>query len=264
MLRVDLNCDLGETTGNVLSVADAQIIPLVTSVNVACGAHAGIPALMRSTMDRARECGVAVGAHPGFPDREGFGREPMQMTPDEIAASVTDQIGTLAAIARDVGVELQHVKAHGALYNIAVGDFDIAIAIGEAIKQFDNSLIYCGMTGTCMEQAARSLGLLFIGEAFADRAYSHDRTLVSRAFPGAVIEDGIEVASRAVKMVRDGIVTTVEGSEMTITAQTLCLHGDNPNAVALAGKIRSNLTEAGIDIVPMSQIVEWTDADAIF
>ncbi|MCL2818806.1 MAG: LamB/YcsF family protein [Actinomycetia bacterium] len=255
MYAVDINCDLGELPGEQGRLLDSKLIPLVTSVNVACGEHAGDAQTMRATISTAKENNVAIGAHPSYPDRDNFGRKPLRMSAGEIILTVRDQVEVLATIAEEQGVALQHVKPHGALYSVAAQDYEVAQAIGQAIADFDPSLIYCGMANSELERAARDLDLRFISEVFADRAYTADANLVPRDRAGAVITDTDEVISRVLHMIQDGRVTTIEGADIAIEAQTICLHGDNANALALAAHLREALVERGISLVPMNQIV---------
>ena len=244
--RIDLNGDVGEGVGQ-----DFDLIPLLTSANVACGLHAGDAGTMRATVALARHHGVAVGAHPSFPDREHFGRRPMSLTAAEAEASVAAQIRALAEIAAREGARLRHVKPHGALYNMAARDVTLADAIARATAAVDPALILVGLAGSELIAAGRRTGLAIAHEVFADRAYAADGTLVPRDRPGAVIHDVDIVAGRAVAMVRDRSVAAIDGTRVPIEADTICLHGDTPNAAALARRIRQALTDAGIQLAPM-------------
>jgi UPF0271 protein len=230
-MRVDLNADVGESCGQ-----DAALMRAITSANVACGFHAGDPGVMRDTLLLAREHGVAVGAHPGFPDREGFGRRDLHLTPRQVEDIVVYQIGAIAAIAAASGVRLQHVKPHGALFNIAVRDRSIADAIARAMAAVDRSLILFGLSESELTAAGEAAGLRTAREAFADRAYRADGTLVPRTEPGAVIDDPAEVLARVVAMASHPRVDTI------------CVHGDTPGAADLAARIRATLVAAGIDV----------------
>jgi len=247
-LSVDLNCDMGESFGAWRLGADAAVMPHVTSVNIACGYHAGDPAVMRNTVRLAREHGVAVGAHPGFPDLAGFGRREMRATPLEVEGMVLYQVGALAAIAAAEGVAISHVKPHGALYNMAATDRALAGAIAGAIASLDRRLIFFGLAGSVMLVAGRDAGLRVAAEGFADRAYLRDGTLAPRSTPGAVIAEEASVVARAIRMVRDGVVTTSDGREVPLDVQTLCVHGDTPGAPALARALRGALEGAGIAV----------------
>jgi UPF0271 protein len=228
--------------------ADAQVMPNITSANVACGAHAGDPTVMRQTVRLAKRHGVAVGAHPGFADLQGFGRREIQIDPDEVEASLIAQIGALAAIARAEGEALQHVKAHGALYNMAVRDRRLADAIAAAVKAFDSSLIMFGLPNSPLLDAGRAAGLRVAAEGFADRAYEPDGSLTPRSRPGAVIHDAEAVVARAVRMIRDGIVLSTTGQEIRLAVDTICVHGDTPGAAELTRQIRAGLDAAGISV----------------
>ena len=252
-MRIDLNADLGESFGAWTMGQDAQLMPLVTSANVACGSHAGDPAVMRKTVRLARAHGVAVCAHPGFPDLAGFGRREMQLTPQEVEDLVLFQIGALAAIAQSEGVRLQHVKAHGALYNMACRDEAMAEAIARAVVAFDPTLVLFGLPGSALLQAGLDAGLPVAAEAFADRAYCADGSLAPRSEPGSVIHEVDTVVARAVTMVRDQAVVTTDGTTIQFEADTLCLHGDTPGAAVLAAAVRRGLEDAGVMVAPLTR-----------
>jgi UPF0271 protein len=242
-LSVDLNSDVGEGAGQ-----DPELIPLLTSANVACGLHAGNHETMRATVALARHHGVAVGAHPSYPDREGFGRRPMAMSAPELEACVSSQLYTLAQIAAAHSVRLQHVKPHGALYNTAARDPAVADAIARAVVAFDASLVLVGLAGSALISAGSRAGLRTASEVFADRGYRTDGTLVPRDEPGSVIHDPDAVAPRAVAMVRDRVVPAVDGTPVSLLAETICLHGDTHGAADLALRIRRALLDAGIEL----------------
>ena len=227
---------------------DADVMPHITSANIACGAHAGDPSVMRRTVRLARDAGVAVGAHPGFADLQGFGRREMIVDPAELEDSLLAQIGALAAIAHAEGVRLQHVKAHGALYNMAARQRPLADAIARAIKAADASLVMFGLPNSPMVDAGRAAGLRVAAEGFADRAYQPDGSLTSRSREGAVIHDPAQVVARAVRMATEGIVLTPDGKEIALTIDTICVHGDTPGAAELAKRIREALVNAGVDV----------------
>ena len=252
-MRIDLNADLGESFGAWTMGQDAQLMPLVTSANVACGSHAGDPAVMRKTVRLARAHGVAVGAHPGFADLVGFGRREMQLTPQEVEDLVLFQIGALAAIAQSEGVRLQHVKAHGALYNMACRDEAMAEAIARAVVAFDPTLVLFGLPGSALLQAGLDAGLPVAAEAFADRAYCADGSLAPRSEPGSVIHEVDTVVARAVTMVRDQAVATTDGTTIQFEADTLCLHGDTPGAALLAAAVRRGLEDAGVLVAALTR-----------
>lgn len=247
-LSVDLNCDLGESFGVWTLGEDAALMASITSANVACGFHAGDPGVMRRTVRLARDAGVAVGAHPGLPDLQGFGRREMRVTPDEALGMVLYQIGALAAIARTEGVALRHVKPHGALYNMAARDRRLADAVARAVRSFDPALLLFGLAGSELITAGEHVGLRVAAEVFADRGYQPDGSLAPRHTPGAVITDPSEVSRRAVAMVRDGIVTSISGDPVALRADTICVHGDTPGGAAMARGLRGALQEAGIAV----------------
>lgn len=248
MTRVDINCDMGESFGAWAMGDDGAMMRAITSANVACGAHAGDPAVMRRTVRLARELGVAVGAHPSFPDLEGFGRREMKFSSDEVEGLILVQLGGLAAIARAEGVTLRHVKPHGALYNMAARDGRIAEAIARAVHAFDPSLVLFGLAGSLMLPAGEAAGLRVASEVFADRAYERDGSLAPRQRLGSVIHDPDQVAVRAVQMVRDGRVVVLSGESIAVKADTICVHGDTPGAPELARRIRTALEAEGIRV----------------
>jgi UPF0271 protein len=244
--RVDLNCDLGEGGGS-----DREVMPLISSANIACALHAGDPTTMRRTVTLARDHGVAVGAHPGLADRAGFGRRTIALSPNEAYGLVLYQIGALAAIARGEGVELAHVKAHGALYNAAARDAALADALVAAVTTFDANLLLFGQPGTEHERAAQRAGVRFVAEVFADRAYRADGRLVPRDKAGAVIGDPQAAAARVLGMVCDGGVRAVDGTWVKLRVDTVCVHGDSPRAVAIVRAVREVLQGAGVTVAPV-------------
>ena len=247
-VNIDINCDMGESFGPWKMGADAEVMPNITSANVACGAHAGDPGVMRRTIRAAKQHGVAVGAHPGFADLQGFGRREMQADPAEVEDSLIAQIGALAAMARAEAAPLRHVKAHGALYNMAARDRKLADAVARAIKAFDASLVMFGLPKSPLIEAGIAAGLRVAAEGFADRSYEPDGSLTPRSRPGAVIHDAAVVVDRAVRMVRDGVVLTSEGREIPLKVDTICVHGDTPGAPDLTRRIRAGLEAAGISV----------------
>ncbi len=247
-MHIDINCDMGESFGSWRMGADELVMPNNTSANVACGAHAGDPGVMRRTVRLARDAGVAVGAHPGFADLQGFGRREMQVDPRDVEDSILTQMGALAAIARAEGTVLRHVKAHGALYNMAARDRALADAIARAIASFDRSLVMFGLPNSHMIDAGKTAGLRVAAEGFADRAYQPDGSLMPRSRAGAVIHDPDAVVARAVRMVRDGVVLTADGQEIPLRVETICVHGDTPGAHELTRRIRGGLEAAGIAV----------------
>jgi UPF0271 protein len=251
MRRVDLNSDLGEAFGPWPMGDDERLMASITSANVACGFHAGDPTVIRRTVALAQTHGVAVGAHPGFPDLVGFGRRELRATPGEVEDMVLYQIAAVAGFARAAGVRLQHVKPHGALYNMAAADRDLAAAIARAVASFDARLVLFGLPHSHLLDEGRRAGLQVAAEVFADRAYERDGSLASRRKPGSVIHDRAEVVERAIRMVRDGAVTTIDGSTIVLTADTICLHGDTPQAASLAGAVRRGLEENGVKVAAL-------------
>ena len=254
MKKVDLNCDLGESFGNYTCGMDASVIPHISSANVACGFHAGDPLVMQKTVALAAKHGTAVGAHPGFPDLVGFGRRNMAVSPAELKAMMIYQIGALKAFCRSQGVTLQHVKPHGAMYNMAAKDRKLADAICEAIAEVDDSLILLGLSGSEMLKAAKAKGLRCASEVFADRAYEPDGSLTPRALEGSVITDEEEAINRVLQMVKSGTVVARNGQTIPIEADSICLHGDGVKAVEFARRIRQALTDSGVEIVPLAQL----------
>jgi UPF0271 protein len=246
--HIDLNCDIGESYGAWSMGHDEAVMEFVTSANVACGFHAGDPVTMRLTVERARRAGVAVGAHPGFPDRLGFGRRAMAVTPDEAYAMTLYQIGALDAIARAAGTCIRHVKPHGALYNAAARDAALADAIAAATRDAGAGLTLVGQPSSELERGAERAGVRFAAEVFADRTYLADGSLTPRGRPDAFVRDSGEAAARIVGMLREGNVEALTGERVPIRADTVCLHGDNPEAVEFARAVRTALDRAGIEV----------------
>lgn len=252
---IDLNCDVGEAYGAWLAGSDAALLPLVTSANIACGFHAGDPGVIRATVRIARRHGVAIGAHPGYPDLQGFGRRAMALTPAEMEDIVLYQIGAVAAFARAAGAALAHVKPHGALYNRAVWDRLAADAIVHAIFDFDRTLILVGLAGSAIVEAGMAIGLPVAREAFADRGYEADGSLRARNLLGALLPSVDAVVAQAISIVRDGCVQAVTGEQVLIEADTLCLHGDTPGAVEFARAVRAGLEQTGISVGPLAEVL---------
>jgi len=240
---IDLNADVGEGCGD-----DAALMTLISSANIACGVHAGDAATMRAAVLLARDAGVAIGAHPSFPDREHFGRREMHLSADDVHRCIVAQIDALAGVAAAAGVQLHHVKPHGALYNMAARDQQLAEAVAAAVYSVDPSLLLFGLAGSLLTKAASQRGLRAVNEAFADRAYRPDASLMPRDQPGSVLHDDRVVATRAVAIARDRGVTAVDGTWLQLDADTICLHGDTPGAALLADRIRRALTAAGIRV----------------
>jgi 5-oxoprolinase (ATP-hydrolysing) subunit A len=244
--QIDLNADVGESFGPWTMGDDERLIPLVSSVNIACGAHAGDPATMARTVALAVAHGVAIGAHPGYPDLAGFGRREIDISTADLEASLIAQIGALEAIARSQGAALRHVKPHGALYNRAARDATLATTVAGAIARLDRRLVLVGLAGSALLAAGRAAGLDVRAEGFADRAYEPDGSLRDRHRDGAVL-DPANAAAQAVTIARDGR-TAADGASVAVTAETICIHGDGPAAVATGMAVRAALAEAGIDI----------------
>ena len=251
MLKVDLNCDLGESFGRYTLGMDEQVLPIISSANVACGFHASDPVVMEKTVKLAKASGVAVGAHPGFPDLMGFGRRNMVISPDEARAYTLYQLGALYAFLKPLGMEMQHVKPHGAFYNMAAKDYDLAKAICQAVKDFDPNLILLGLSGSQHIRAAEDVGLKAVSEVFADRAYEEDGTLVNRKKHGAMITDENEAIHRVVRMVKEGKVTAITGRDIPICAESICVHGDGEKALLFTKRIRMAMEAENILIAPM-------------
>ena len=247
-MKIDLNCDLGESFGNYKIGMDEEVIKFISSANIACGFHASDPLVMEKTVALAKENGVKVGAHPGFPDLAGFGRRNMNVSPKELKAMVVYQIGALNAFCKASGIKMNHVKPHGAMYNMAAKDERLAVAIAEAVAQVDESLFLVGLSGSELLKAAKRVGLKCASEVFADRAYEDDGSLVPRSKIGAVISNEEEASDRAVQMIKYGKVKSITGKEIPITADTICIHGDTPQALHLARIMRAKFAREMIEI----------------
>ena len=249
--RIDFNCDMGESYGMHKMGFDEEVIKYVTSANVACGFHAGDPMWMRHTVNLAEEHGVAIGAHPSFPDLNGFGRRDMALTPEEAKNDVVYQIGALQAFTKSK--RLQHVKPHGAMYNRAVNDTGLATAICEAVIEVDPDMVLVALAGSAWVAVAEDLGLTVAREIFADRALNADGTLVSRSKPGSVIHDVNEVIERSLRMVTESKATAITGEEIDVEADSLCLHGDTPGAVEMAKALKQALESEGVEVAPLGR-----------
>lgn len=258
-MTIDLNSDLGESFGNYSLGCDAEVIKQITSANVACGFHASDPLVMDATVRLAQAHGVGVGAHPGYPDLRGFGRRRLDCSAEELRTDLLYQVGALAAIAQARGVALQHVKPHGALYNTAAGDAKVAAALCAGLAAYDPKLVLvtlAGPGGEVIRQQAAAAGLKRIArEAFADRAYTPEGRLVPRNQPGAVIHDPELVAARCLRMASEGVVEASDGSLVKLDPHTICVHGDNPSAVALVQSIRQAMAAAGVAVRPLGEFV---------
>jgi len=247
-MRIDINSDMGESFGAYTIGRDIALMNSITSANVAAGFHAGDPSVLRATIRLAKEHRVAVGAHPGFPDLVGFGRRELNVTPQEAEDLVLYQIAAVAGVAATEGVKLQHVKPHGALFNMAVRNAELASAIVRAVAAFDPSLILFGLPGSEMIKAGRAAGLRVAAEVFADRAYEADGSLASRRKPGSVITDPATVVSRVVRMVKERKVIAIDGSTVSLHLDTICVHSDTPGSDELAAKVRAGLEAADIRV----------------
>jgi UPF0271 protein len=247
-IRIDINSDMGESFGAYSIGHDAGLMKAITSANVAAGFHAGDPSVLRDTIRSAQQHGVAVGAHPGFPDLVGFGRRELNVTPREAEDMVLYQVAAVAGIASAEGVHVQHVKPHGALFNMAVRNAELSAAIARAVAAFDRQLILFGLPGSEILKAGRAAGLRVAAEVFADRAYEPDGSLASRRKPNTVIHDPDAVVARAVRMVKDRTVVAIDGSVVPLEADTICVHGDTPGSDRLAAKIRAGLEAAGVTV----------------
>jgi len=251
--RIDINCDMGESFGAYKLGRDEEVMKYISSANIACGWHAGDPMVMEQTVRLAKQNGVAVGAHPGYPDLMGFGRRRMGLTLNEIENYILYQIGALYSFTKAHGVLLQHVKVHGALGNLAFVDVEVSEAIARATLRFGKELILVVYSGTIMVQAAVETAIRFVEEVYADRVYNPDGTLQSRRIAGSVIHDPERAASQALTMVREGYVVAHDGTRVKVKPETLCVHGDTPSALAILQKIRDELKKASISVKPMGQ-----------
>jgi 5-oxoprolinase (ATP-hydrolysing) subunit A len=251
MTRMDLNCDMGELPEAIADGTQEALLRSITSANVACGGHAGDQRTMKTTIEQALRAGVAVGAHPGYPDRENFGRVELKMPAEAVADSVCEQVRALAEVAAACDAKLVHVKPHGALYNQAVKNRELAQAIANGVAKYSKNLVLTGLAGSLMLDVFREAGFHVTAEAFADRRYEPDGTLRSRKFEDALIRDPAEAARQALSIAQRGIVTAHDGNEVKLSAQTICIHGDTPGAVQIAAAVARTLREAGITIGPL-------------
>ena len=254
MPRIDLNADVGESFGAYAIGHDPGLMKSITSANIAAGFHAGDPSVLRATIRRAKANGVAVGAHPSFPDLAGFGRREMKMSPQEVEDLVLYQIAAVGGIAKVEGLEMQHVKPHGALYNMSARDPGLAAAIAKAVAAYSRSLILLGLPGSELLKAGKAVGVRVACEVFADRAYEPDGSLVTRSRLGSIIHNVDEVVARAVTMATDGTVTAIDGSTIKLLADTICVHSDTPGADDLASKLRAALQNSGISVKPLAAL----------
>jgi 5-oxoprolinase (ATP-hydrolysing) subunit A len=247
-MKIDINCDMGESFGRYTLGNDGALIQTITSANVACGLHAGDPQVMDKTVQLAIKNGVAIGAHPGYPDFQGFGRRTMDLSLEEIEAFMLYQIGALSGFVRSFGAEIVHVKPHGAIYNQAAKDRESAQAIARAVKRFSPSLILVGLAGSLLVEMGFEAGLRTANEGFPERGYNPDGTLMSRKLPGAIIDSPEKAAAQALSLVQDGIKVTLGGKNSIIQVDTLCIHGDSPNALAVSKAVCQTLRDNGIEM----------------
>ncbi|MGG3838315.1 5-oxoprolinase subunit PxpA [Paenibacillus thiaminolyticus] len=251
MYKIDINCDMGESFGAYRMGTDEEILPFVTSANIACGFHAGDPSVMRKTVAAALTHGAAIGAHPGLPDLAGFGRRNLDITPEEAYDIVVYQVGALSGFVKAAGGNMRHVKPHGALYNMASARRPLADAIARAVYDIDPELILFGLSGSELVRSGQAAGLRTAHEVFADRTYQADGSLTSRREAHALITDTEQAVQQVVRMVREGVVRSVQGHDVAIQADTVCIHGDGTHALAFARSLRERLEEAGIAVQPV-------------
>jgi 5-oxoprolinase (ATP-hydrolysing) subunit A len=247
----DLNCDLGESFGAYTMGNDEAVMPYISSANIACGFHAGDPLVMTKTIQLALQYGVGIGAHPGYPDLAGFGRRNMELSPAELHAAILYQVGALKSMTEAQGGTLRHVKPHGALYNKAAANFEVAQTIAAAVNKIDNALILVCPANSEMARAAASFGLPFALEVFADRAYNDDSTLVPRHIPGAVIHDPDELNERVIRFIKEQVVVSVSGRVIPIRADTICIHGDNEAALSFVRNLNLVFQKEGVSLKSM-------------
>jgi UPF0271 protein len=254
-MKIDLNSDLGESFGRYTIGCDEQVVPLVTSINAACGFHAGDPLVMKKTIQLAGQAGVSVGAHPGFDDLQGFGRRNMNLSYEELQACVLYQLGALDAFVKAEGLRLAHVKPHGAMYNMAARDSKMAEAICSAVQAYDPELIILAQESGQLYQTARRMGLRAAAEVFADRAYEEDGTLVARSKPGSMTTDPDDALTRVIRMIKEGKVTAITGRDIDVRADSVCVHGDGESALEFIRRIREQCEKESIFLAPLKEIV---------
>ena len=258
MKRIDLNCDMGELPEAIADGTQEALMRSITSANVACGGHAGDEASMLATIEQAMRHGVAIGAHPGYPDRANFGRLGLKLSAEEISGFVSEQVMALAEIAESCGAHVGHVKPHGAIYNQAAGNREIAAAIAAGVARWRRDVVLVGLAGSLMLQVFCEAGFAVAAEAFADRRYEPDGTLRSRKFPDALIRDPFEAGKQAVGIVERGVVTASDCTEVAVCAQTICVHGDSPGAVAISGGVARALREHGVTLGALNSLKRET------
>jgi 5-oxoprolinase (ATP-hydrolysing) subunit A len=247
-LKIDLNCDMGEIAEAIDDGTQEALMRSITSANIACGGHAGDAHTMRATIEQSLRAGVAIGAHPGYADRENFGRLELKVSLQQVADSVFEQVKALADVAESCGARVVHVKPHGALYNQAVRDRELAAAIAEGVARWGRGVVLVGLAGSAMLDVFREKGFAVAAEAFADRRYEPDGTLRPRKFEDALIREPAEAGQQALSMVKRGVVTAIDGSEVPVAAQTICIHGDTPGATKIAAEVARTLREAGVTL----------------
>jgi len=252
MKYIDLNCDMGELPEAIADGTQESLMPNFTSVNIACGGHAGDADTMKATVAQAMRWKLAIGAHPGYPDRANFGRIEMNLSPEALADEVFQQVSALARVAVTMGITLSHVKAHGALYNQAAKDRALARAFADGVARWSRDLVLVGLAGSIMLDVFRDAGFRVAAEAFADRRYQPDGTLRPRRFADALIGDSSEAAQQALRIVENGTVRACDGSDIAVDAQTICIHGDGPNAVSVSAAVAQTLRQAGIELRRLS------------
>jgi 5-oxoprolinase (ATP-hydrolysing) subunit A len=253
-MQINLNADIAESWGAYSIGNDAPLVKIIRSANVACGFHAGDPTVMHRFVTLAKEAGCSVGAHPGFNDLWGFGRRRITMRASDVEYMIAYQIGALQAMAAYAGLKVTHLKPHGALNNMAAEDLEYALAIGRAIKAVDRNIVYVALPGTEMETAARKLELPLAREGFADRQYDDNGNLASRSIPGTVLKDPAQAVEQVLRMVREGEIVSRNGKTLKVQVETICVHGDEPTAVDVAGAVRKSLEGAGIQVVPLDKM----------
>lgn len=256
MKKVDINSDIGESFGNYKLGMDESVLDYITSANIACGFHAGDPVVMERTVGLAVKKGVSVGAHPGYPDLSGFGRRNMAVSEDEVYSYVMYQLGAIMAFAKSNGVNVSHLKPHGAMYNMAAVDYNLARGIARAVYDVNKEIILVGLAGSFLVKAGGDVGLKTANEVFADRAYNDDGTLVSRKLEGSVIKDEEIAIKRVVRMIKEGKVTSISGKDIDIKADTICVHGDNPKAVEFVSKIKECLERENLLVCKLSEFIK--------
>ena len=251
-MQIDLNCDMGEFAAAVADGTQEQLMRSLTSVNIACGGHAGDAQTMRATIEQALRWGVAIGAHPGYADRENFGRVELRRSAEEVAESVYEQVRALASIAEECGARVGHVKPHGALYNQAASDPQLAGAIARGVARWNRGVVMVGLAGSLMLEVFREAGFLVAAEAFADRRYEADGSLRPRRFADALIREPEEAAQQVLRIVEQESVVASDGTEVTVAAQTICIHGDTPGAAEIAARVAEALRGAGVVLLPQT------------